>query len=84
MTKFKYKNGEKVKDLITSFSGTIIGRVDYLTGCIQYLISPKMKAGENVCPAAEWLDEDRLKLTAHKPVGIKVKSPGFCKAAPKK
>ena len=54
----KMKLGKKVVDNITGFKGTVTGRVEYLTGCRQYLVAPKAqgnKYGDSV-----WLDEDRL------------------------
>ena len=38
--------GRQGKDKITGFKGTIIGYVQYSTGCNQYLLVPKCKKGE--------------------------------------
>ena len=35
----------KVKDRITGFAGTVVGRIEYINGCIQDLVKPRMKKG---------------------------------------
>lgn len=66
---FKIEMEAKVKDRITGFAGIVTGRVEYLTGCRQYLIQPRMKKNETRSPEPTWLDEDRL-------VAGKTKNPG--------
>jgi len=56
---FALELGRKVKDNVTGFSGIITGRVEYLTGCRQYLVMPKALRN-NKMPTGEWIDEDRL------------------------
>ena len=55
---FKLELGKKVSDNITGFKGTVTGRVEYLTGCRQYLVAPKAQG--NKYGDAVWLDEGRL------------------------
>ena len=58
---FRYSRGVWVEDLVTGFSGVIIGRADYLTGCNQYLVKPRVDSeGKNI--DALWLDEMSLKI----------------------
>lgn len=63
MTKkeFKFSNGDRVKEKISGFTGTITGTCFYLTGCNQYLITaaPKDEFSE---PVGLWYDEGRLDL----------------------
>ena len=59
--KFKFANGDKVKEKITGFTGTITGTCYYLTGCNQYLIFPECKKSHKK-PAGHWFDEERLAL----------------------
>jgi hypothetical protein len=53
--------GVQVEDKVTGFSGIIIGRCEYLFGCTQYGICPRVgadgKRGDN-----EWIDEGRIKV----------------------
>ena len=53
------KLGIKVKDVVTEFTGMVIGRVEYVTGCAQYLVAPKAGA-DGSFKEAVWLDEVRL------------------------
>lgn len=61
----KYEKGRNAKDIITGFAGMIEGYCTYLTGCDQYLLSPKVdKEGKAVESA--WFDENRIKYTDNK------------------
>lgn len=74
--------GRTVKDKITGFQGVVTGRVEYLTGCNQLLVSPSTdKSGALRDPA--WFDEQRCEVTKAKKVVVdNGTSPGFDKAAP--
>ncbi len=50
------------EDKITGLQGIITGHADYITGCDQYLLQPKVKDGE--FKDARWIDEGRLKITS--------------------
>jgi hypothetical protein len=58
--------GFKGRDLITGFSGIITGKVHYITGCNQLLLTPSIgadgKPGE-----AQWIDEQRVELEGSDP-----------------
>lgn len=56
----KIKLGSAVKDGVTGFSGIVTGRAEYLTGCVQYLVTPQRLTSEGGIPAGAWLDESRL------------------------
>ena len=71
---FKFDLGAEVKDKITGFSGVIMGRYEYLTGCRRYgLQAKKLKDGK----PQEWqvFDEDQLILVKDVKKE-KVKNPG--------
>lgn len=59
---FKIPLGKKAKDKITGFTGIIIGRIQYLTGCNQYGLCPSVgkdgKTGDT-----QWFDEGRIIVT---------------------
>jgi len=60
-TAYKFENGVEKKDCVTGFSGTIVGRSDYLTGCNQYLLQPKVKTGvDGEYQGGKWFDENRI------------------------
>jgi hypothetical protein len=55
----KFAFGTTAKDQITGFSGVVTGRTEYISGCTQVLLQPKMgKDGKR--PDGEWFDEQRL------------------------
>lgn len=37
---FKFKQGEHLRDIVTGFSGVVVCRCDYISGCNRYLIQP--------------------------------------------
>lgn len=75
MSKFKYDHGVELKDTITGYKGTVTGRADYITGCNQYLLQPKIKAGE--FKEGTWWDEDRLVKTSAKKKTVRIgRDPG--------
>lgn len=55
--------GRQARDRITGFRGTVTGRVEYMTGCNQLLISPLAK-DDGTLVGAEWFDEQRCDLDA--------------------
>lgn len=56
---FKFKRGEFLADLITSFKGVVVARSDSITSCNQYCLQPPLdKDGKHV--NARWFDEHSL------------------------
>ena len=55
--------GSGVRDKITGFSGVATGRVEYLTGCHQVLITPQCKPGGEF-QEPRWFDEQRVQADA--------------------
>ena len=51
------------KDLITNFEGVIIGKAEYLTGCTQLGLTPRVdKDGKT--QSTEWFDEGRILIVS--------------------
>lgn len=59
---FKYKKGLLAKDKVTGFKGIITYRVEYMTGCDQYGLSPEMTTKDKEIPKAEQFDESRIEI----------------------
>jgi hypothetical protein len=57
------KNGQTLRDVVTGFVGVATGRVEYLTGCTQFLLNPKVD-DKNTPGEGRWFDEDRLEVLA--------------------
>ncbi len=66
--KRKIKLGRIAKDSITGFSGIIVAKIEYLTGCTQYKLQPQgLKDGSPI--KGEWFDEGCLGATDPNPGG---------------
>lgn len=68
--------GQYGKDKVTGFEGTITARYQYLTGCDQYVLAPKMDKDGKLGEAYQF-DEGRIEILgkgiALKEVQMKVK-----------
>ncbi len=73
---FKYELGESAKDVITGFSGVIMARIEYFTGCNQYAISPTKLTIEGKKPEWEYFDENRVVAKKGK-ITLNKQNPGF-------
>lgn len=56
--------GSKVKDIVSGFEGIATGRAEYMTGCVQYLVSTTKLGKDGDIQNSHWFDEMRLKVTA--------------------
>jgi len=52
--------GQEGRDKITGFTGIITGRSQFITGCDQYNLVPKMKDGK--LEGVQWFDEGRIEI----------------------
>lgn len=68
MTKGQIGLGCKVRDLVSGLEGIAVSRVEYLNGCIQYGIKPKVGKDGTTTDDAVYLDEGQLEYVS---VGIK-------------
>jgi hypothetical protein len=78
--------GSKVRDRITGFEGRVTCRTEYITGCTQILVVPKVK-DDGSYQEAHWFDEQRLEVdTLINPVTLSpfdnAATPGCDKPAP--
>lgn len=59
--KHVFKLGSTLKDKVTGFEGVTTGVAYYLTGCTQYVLSPKIDKDGKI-PDGQWFDKERLEL----------------------
>jgi len=59
MNKFKFELGETLQCKVTEFTGIATAKVEYLNGCIQYCLVPKIGA-DNKRPNGEYIDQGQL------------------------
>lgn len=63
------KLGNKVKCIITNFQGIVTAKCEYINGCVQYLVKPKIEKDRKY-PQGTWIDRAQLKVI---PGGISIK-----------
>lgn len=72
MKEHKIKLGDKVEDIITGYTGIAVARTEFLNGCIQYSISKKLKAGQELSITGDpSIDEMCLKVIQKKVIKSK-------------
>ena len=54
--------GMNVEDVLTDFDGVVYGICEYMTGCTQALVVPKVKKDDRKMPESHWVDVDRLRV----------------------
>jgi hypothetical protein len=59
--------GATAEDRITGFRGVITGRVNYVSGCNQSLLVPKVDKDGKVLEG-QWFDDQRLLIDANVPI----------------
>lgn len=62
----KIKLGDKVKCIHTGFIGIVVSKTEFINGCIQYGVLPKMKKGGEKYPEEMNIDEGGLKIITPK------------------
>lgn len=60
-TIFKFGLGAVVIDGVTTLRGVIVGRCEYLNGCVQYDVQPQGLFEGKILPSL-WVDEEQLAL----------------------
>ena len=61
MTEHKVKLGDRVVDVHTGFEGTVMARAEYMYGCVQIQVQPKVKEDGDFVKH-QWFDEPQLEL----------------------
>ena len=80
---YKFKLGDTLQDKVSGFKGIASSRVQYLNGCVQYCIVPKV-GKDGKYPEGVYFDEGQLKRTGR---GINIaskKTGGAMRHCPKK
>ncbi len=78
-----FEMGITVRDTISGFRGVVTGHCTYISGCDQYLVSPKCGRQGEVAKS-HWFDVQRLeKVPNKKRIALPAEAPpGFGKPAP--
>jgi hypothetical protein len=54
------KLGEEVVDRISGYKGVVMGRAEYLYGCVKILVVPHALSADGKLQEGEWFDEQRV------------------------
>jgi len=65
--------GQKVKCKVTGFTGIATAKIEFLNGCIQFCVKPKIKAKDNKMPEGQYIDVEQLEVVGE---GTRVKKKG--------
>ena len=58
------KLGQKVKDTVTGFVGIATSKIEYLNGCVQYCVKPKV-GKDGKYNSGEWFDDAQLEVVSN-------------------
>lgn len=67
--------GTKLRDKVTDLEGIAIGRIEYLNGCVQYSIKPKIGKDGKVNDG-EWVDSQQIEVIKENAIDIKPSNTG--------
>ena len=70
--------GCEARDMVTHFTGIITARCEYLNGCTQFCIVPKVADNDAKIRDGEWFDNGQLEFVSY---GISEELPGPEQAA---
>ena len=59
--RWAFRLGERVRDAVTGYAGTVIGRAEYMAGTRRYSVQSKELNG-GIPVAAQWIDEGLLEM----------------------
>lgn len=55
------KLGDEVKDRVSGFEGVAVARIEYLNGCVQFEVQPKINEKKEL-PDTCYIDEQQLEI----------------------
>jgi len=54
--------GDRVKDIITGYTGIVTGRGDFLYGCVRFIVADEKLDDKGKVHEGHWFDEGQLKI----------------------
>jgi len=70
--------GQKVKDVVSGFTGIATARTEWLNACVRICVQPEIDTKDGKHPDACTFDEEQLKVLEEKPIVL----PGMKSIAP--
>lgn len=62
------KLGQKARDTVSGFTGTVVARTEWLNGCVRIAIQPKVDKDGKMVDNAEF-DEPQVEVVVEEPIG---------------
>lgn len=62
--------GKKVRDTVSGFIGIVVGRHEFLAGCIRYTVQPEVDK-DGKLPETQTFDDPQLKVIKEKKIKAK-------------
>lgn len=78
----KIELGSHVRDTVTGYEGTATSRLEYMNGCVQYCIKPRV-GPDGKMPEGEWVDEGQIEVIDEAESAIRDATGGPVLNAPK-
>ncbi len=66
---FKLNFGDKVRDKVTKFEGTVMARIENFTGVVEYSVTPEVDDIGSMRDA-QWVEESRLEVLGSERIGF--------------
>jgi len=63
--------GCKARDVVTKFTGIVVGRTEWLNGCVRYALQPDKLDKDGKAVESMWVDIEQLEVI---PGGVKLPS----------
>jgi len=54
--------GQKVRCIVTGFTGIATARVEYLNGCVQFAVTPQKMSKDSKYPEGTYIDAGQLEI----------------------
>jgi len=69
------KLGDKLKDKVTGFEGIAVAQIEYLNGCRQFCVKPRIDSSGKM-PEGQYIDVQQLELVDADSVTVESKDTG--------
>lgn len=53
--------GQKVKDIVTGLEGIVVGKTEWLNGCVRFAIQSRVNDKGGI-PEQQWIDEQQAEI----------------------
>lgn len=62
--------GQKVRDVVTGFTGIADCRMEWMNGCVRFSVQPPVKKGSAFVPESKSFDQEQLEVLVDMPIAL--------------